>query len=810
MFNLRIQHLDNLCLFELSWGQGQRISKTHLYPDALTALYQNWQQAYLNFYRNVPIPVTDQSHASLRGQKAGSGTITPSQQVDWHGAVVEAETLLMREFHRWLRHEELYEIRQCIATASSESDQPINLFLSCTPLELARLPWETWEIGAEFQAGQRIRMIRTPTNVRGEPAPSAKRLRPRPRILAILGDNTGLDFKADRAAIRSLERLAEVKFVGWQPGKSIEVLRTEIGQAIADPQGWDLLFFAGHSNETQITGGELGIAPNATMRISELEPKLLIAKERGLQFALFNSCKGLSLAEALIDLGLSQVAIMREPIDDRVAHVFLTQFMRALAQHQDVHEALLAGCQFLKAEANLTYPSAYLIPSLFCHPHVELFRIPLPARQRWFQPWKPKRYEAVALSVLAALSLLPPVQDFLLDRRMLMQAYYRELQSSRSVKATPPTLLVRIDDESINRDKVEKIQYIDREYLAKLVTQLSAMNAKVIGLDYVLDRSQENGDRVLASAIQNARNTKFVFATAYGNQTWLEAKPEFTSAAWSVSGDIQGAPYYTTLLNQTENARIPFPYWLVWLYQCCIERSSVTLEQIEQVKAGRLDPLSEKLVTPQMETSWLTRLGYQFVQMWFHPVLDYSISPQQVYTDVPAWKVLQQPNAPELANVAEQIVVIAPGGYVEAGVNKPGQDTFRAPLAMTHWYVQQNPDDFDRDITGGENHAYVMHHLLNRRLVFPLPDMWMVLLAALLGKGTVLLLNKPWRNAQTNPAQQSSRRRMPLFILANGTVLYSLLSIQLYLAPSALLVPTVLPLVTYWLYVAPSLIRRKF
>ncbi len=822
MLELRIQCIEQVCLFDLSWGQGQRISRMLSFPDSLMSLHQQWQQAYFHYYRTakIPVVVADQSSpgSSLRGQKGSSGAIAPSQQVDWHGMLVEAEIRLLREFHRWLRHEDLYDIRKQIVETSQSTDQAaIDLFLSCSPV-LARLPWETWEIGAEFGASKRIRITRSSVNVRLEPTSSVvQKKRTRPRILAILGDDTGLNFKTDKEAVRSLEKVADVAFVGWQPGKEISALRAEIGKAIADPQGWDVLFFAGHSNETQLTGGELGIAPNATMRISELEPKLLIAKERGLQFALFNSCNGLSLAESLIDLGLSQVAVMREPIHDRVAHEFLMQFMQALAAHQDVHEALIAACQFLKVEANLTYPSAYLIPSLFRHSQIPLFCIPLPARQRWIKHWIPKRYEAAALAGLVALSLLPPVQDWLLDRRILGQAYYRQaMPSSRLVKPTsphPPTLLVRIDDESINRGEIEKIQYIDRTYLASLISRLSALDAKIIGLDYVLDRSQGTADSVLADAIREAKNTKFVFATAYGNQTWLTPKPEFINNNWAVLGNIKGVPYYTTLINQNDGSYIPFPYWLVWLYQSLIQRSPVSLEQIEQVKAGKLDPASGGLITSKMEVSWLTRLSYYGLQLWFHPILDYSIPPQQVYTDMPAWKVLQQPDASELANVAQQIVVIAPGGYGEAGVHEPGQDTLRAPLAMKHWYFQQNPADFARQITGGENHAYVMHHLLNRHFIVPIPDTWMVLLAALSGKGTIVLLQNHRQKNWMQPLQLSQlsfRRFIPLLFLAGGTLLYSLLSLQIYVSSAALLVPIVLPVAIYWSYVAPALIRPKF
>jgi CHASE2 domain-containing sensor protein len=806
MLELRIQQIERFCVFELSWGQGQRISITHTFPEALMTLYHQWQQAYINHYRSVQIPVAP-INPSLRGQKVGSGALTSSQQIDWHGVLIEAGTHLLREFHRWLHHEELYELRKQIAEMSQGAEQTgVTLFLTCIPLKLARLPWETWEIGAEFGAGKRVRMIRTSANVREPSTTSKTKTRVRPRILAILGDDTGLNFEADKAAVEKLNTIADIKFVGWQPGKAINTLRTEIGQAIADPKGWDVLFFAGHSNETAVTGGELGIAPNATMRISELEPKLLIAKERGLQFALFNSCNGLSLAESLISLGLSQVAVMREPIHDRVAHEFLVQFMQSLAEYKDVHEALLDACQFLKVEAHLTYPSAYLIPSLFCYPQVSLFRIPLPARQRWIRHWIPKRYEAVALAGLTALSLLPPVQDWLLDRRVWMQVQYRQLtQPELSTRApgqqpanAPPILLVRIDDQSISRDEIEKIERMDREYLARLVTQLVALDAKVIGLDYVLDYPDKDGEQALVDAIHNAsQTTKFVFATKYDQGTWLEAKPEFRNAAWNVPGTIDGIPQYLTLLYP-DDTRYPFSYWLTWLYQCCVGQPFSSLEQLDQVATGVVDPRKTKLVTSQMQPSFLNRLSYSLHQMWFHPIMDYSIPLQQVYTEISAWKVLQNPDTSELENVANQVVLIVPGGYSAAGI-EPGEDNFTAPSAMTHWYLQRDPADFNRDMTGGEYHAYAIHQLLNNRFVTPIPDLWLILLAALLGRATVLL----WRQ------RSEFRLRDTLLFFISGIILYGVLSLHLYLLPNTVLLPIVLPAATYGLFTVPSFVQRR-
>ena len=386
-FYLKVQRFDQLCYFELSWGQRQQIGVTLAYPDALNFKYQEWQRIYLGFY-----------NTELRGKVAEIGSFT-APPIDWHARLVEAEAQLLYEFHHWLRSAELYEIRATMAKAINT-----NIFLICDSLDLARLPWEVWEIGTEFALDStKFRIVRTPLNRRG--IANAKASPRKAKILAILGDESNLNFDAEKRAIRSLRSVADVTFVGLQSQQSVAELKMQIVQAISADSGWDILFFAGHSNETDLTGGELGIAPNTALLLSEIEPALTIAKERGLQVAIFNSCKGLSIANKLIDLGIGEVAVMREPIHNRVAEEFFLRFVQTLAQYKDVHESLLTATKYIKLEKNFTYPSAYLIPSLFRHPEADSFCIQPPGWIQLFKKIKPTRLEAIALLLILTISL---------------------------------------------------------------------------------------------------------------------------------------------------------------------------------------------------------------------------------------------------------------------------------------------------------------------------------------------------------------------------------------------------------------------
>lgn len=824
-FYLKVQRVERSCLFELSWGKGQQLSAMLPYPESLTILYQEWRSAYLNFYKTA-----------LRGRVTAKGGLT-SPPVDWHAKLVQAEAALLYEFHQWLRCGELFEMRSRIAQAAKEereNTQPasIEVFLTCNPLEVARLPWETWELGAEFAAGVPIHFVRMPVNIHGVTVPSQSRRR-RMRVLAILGDETGLNFQADRNAVQALSSLAEIKFVGWQPGQSAAQLKGEIVRAIADKDGWDILFFAGHSNETELTGGELAIAPGVSLLLSELAHPLAVAKEKGLQFALFNSCNGLSLAYSLIDLGLSQVAVMREPVHNQVAEAFLFKFLQGLAQYQDVREALLGACRYLKLEQHLTYPSAYLIPSLFRHPDAPLFRLkPFGIREK-LRCWLPKKTEAIALSILALVSWQLSVQNALLEKRVLTQAIYRQITNQVPIEQEPPILIAEIDEESIRRAKISDPRPLDRSYLAQIIDKLAAINATVVGIDVVLDRHQEEHDPKLAKALRDAvqqQKTWFVFATQRAKTGgWHEVLPKLASLNWSLQGDIRVIDKkqisHVTLAPRREGDpnNLPFAYLLAlahWLNfeqphespQPQLSAEQDWLSQLTAFIENKTEQDYREIFSTAARLQPLTLRSYFWRQMWLHPIIDFSIPPDRVYDRLPIWQLLEEPASElRLPETDQPVVMVAAGGYGEAGVLAEGDDNFPVPAAVDYWRERESPPDLRQVFPGGEVHAYLIHHFLNRRLVVPIPDLWLVGVAAILGKGMALVLEQQSEERQRKPFLVgffTAREGKWVLLLSGATAIYGLVSLQLYIS-TAILLPVVLPAATVWTYVLLALLERK-
>lgn len=800
-FRLKIWQIEQTCVFELSWGQGQQLMAKVPHLPTLTTLYQTWQQGYLKFYQSA-----------MRARVGKSGTLaTPT--IDWRARLVEAEAKLLTELHYWLSHANLLEIRREIARAALDESQPgsVDVFLTCDSLDLERLPWEAWEIGTEFSAKKAIRIARTPANIRAERTQHKRR--GKMRILAILGDDTGLNFQADREAMKSLSHLAEIHFVGWQNDRPADDLKTVISQAIADEQGWDILFFAGHSNETALTGGELTIAPNESIFLSEIAAQLVVAKERGLQFAIFNSCQGLSIAQTLINLGFSQVAVMREPIHNLVAQEFLVRFVQSLAQFHDVHDALLFACQSFKLDKNLTYPSASLVPSLFRHPDSPPFCLePFGWKQRLRQ-WLPTPWEAIALGLLIGGSFLPPGQHWLMENRVLAQAMYRRWTGQSGPAMNPPILLIQIDDRSIQKAGISDPKPMSRSYLAQLVNQLAALEAGVIGIDFHLDRSHpEDGEfrQALESAIQ--RNGNWIVTVIHQSETgdWIMPASTAVAPSWSLSGDSWVPFWHIKPLPWLDSTPLPFSYLLAAvqrlntesfqptpsLPQPQLHNSQNLSSQVRTFARQSRSLTGQPLMTQRMQLQSVTAFSYGFRQRWLQPILDFSIPPSQVYETIPAWQFLEHPDwalrSSQLTSLRSRVVILMAGGYGEAGLAAEGEDNFPLPAAVAYWQGLQTPPDESRSLSGGKAHAYMTHHFLNHHLVLPIPDLWLLLLAIPVGKGLALLQKKQWQW---------------WWIVMGTTAGYGIISLQLYVS-MAVLLPWLLPSAVIWMYFFVHLKRK--
>ena len=185
----------------------------------------------------------------------------------------------------------------------------------------------------------------------------------------------------------------------------------------------------------------------------------------------------------------------------------------------------------------------------------------------------------------------------------------------------------------------------------------------------------------------------------------------------------------------------------------------------------------------------LTNLSQNFGQFWLRPIIDFSLPPDVAYNHIPAWELLNGTEELKNSRLDQQIAIIAPCGYDEAGIT-PGSDNFPVPLAVAYWRERLGlTSNSSGKFTGSEVHAYMIHHLLTQRLVIPIPHLWAIALAGLLGKGVTLVLEKHYR-----------QRQLWVLSLTGATAIYGLVGLQVYITAEVLL-PWLLPSATFLIYV---------
>ena len=332
-------------------------------------------------------------------------------------------------------------------------------------------------------------------------------------------------------------------------------------------------------------------------------------------------------------------------------------------------------------------------------------------------------------------------------------------------------------------------------------------DAQIIGINYLLDRQQPDRDPLLARSLRQAvtnRGIWFVFAAELNNGQEIGLTPEACpeSSNWSLQGYTNASPAYLKLPSTQDcSSSCPFAYVLSVVYALNYSTSAANLPppqltnqtdcRTQLFKYFHQEKESNATISflRQIELYPLPSFVETIGQNWFRPINDFSLPPNLVYHSVPAWQLLDSnsTNSPLSEQFKQQIVIIAPGGYQEAGVT-PGSNNFLSPWAVKYW--RERFGSVNKNFTGSEILAYSIYQLLNQRLVIPIPELLVIAIAGLTGKIITLQLSK------------SDLRT--ILGLASSTVAYSLVGWQIYLS-GGILLPILLPSAVFWIYILPSL-----
>ena len=264
---------------------------------------------------------------------------------------------LSEHLNDWLNSgsREWQKIRDRLQQNLSQIDE-IQFIIETDDIRLRQLPWHLWDLFSEYYTRAEIALSAPEYQ---SPSSRTVFLTDKIKILAILGNSTGINVQKDRAMLEHLPD-AETTFL-------VEPQRQELNNQLWDQQ-WKILFFAGHSS-SQIDGntGQIYINQTDSLSLAELKNALRRAIEGGLQLAIFNSCDGLGLAQALADLHIPQVIVMREPVPDLVAQEFLRHFLAAFSSGRSLYASVREARERLqKLEGE--YPCATWLPVICQNP----------------------------------------------------------------------------------------------------------------------------------------------------------------------------------------------------------------------------------------------------------------------------------------------------------------------------------------------------------------------------------------------------------------------------------------------------------
>lgn len=260
---------------------------------------------------------------------------------------------LHKQVNSWLNSPQFRPLKEQLLEKLNP-DESIRILLQTADNQLRRIPLHLWDFFERYPQAEMA--ISSTTYERKSKFPSPKS---HLKILAILGDSTGINIHQDRALLEQLPN-TQVNFL-VEPQR--QVLNDELWL-----QEWDILFFAGHSfTESEAGIGYFRINPTDSLTVTELKNALTKAIAQGLQLAIFNSCDGLGLASNLADLHIPQLIVMREPIPDKVAQEFLKNFLTEFSRKKPLYQSVREARMKLQGLEN-DFPCASWLPVICQNP----------------------------------------------------------------------------------------------------------------------------------------------------------------------------------------------------------------------------------------------------------------------------------------------------------------------------------------------------------------------------------------------------------------------------------------------------------
>ena len=378
-----------------------------------------------------------------------------------------AVQVLRSSLNTWLHSESFRSLREKLLEKLMPSEE-VRVIFQAEDFQLHRLPWHLWDL---FERYPKAEIAFSLPDYECLKRPSFARAKV--RILAILGNSVGIDTQADLALLKQLPD-AEVSWL-------VEPQRQELNDRLWQ-QGWDILFFAGHSfSQANCQTGRIYINQTDSLTIDDLKYALRKAIECGLRIAIFNSCDGLGLARNLAELHIPQLLVMREPVPDVVAQKFLKYFLETFARGQSFYLAVREARERLQGLED-RFPCASWLPTI-CQSPAE---VPLTWHGlrgvRSDRSTASKDILTVFLTSLAIAALLVGVRWLGILQPLELRAFDHLLRLRPAEGRDRRLLVVTVTEADVQAQDQNQGSLSNRS-LERLLQKLEQYQPQAIGLD---------------------------------------------------------------------------------------------------------------------------------------------------------------------------------------------------------------------------------------------------------------------------------------------------------------------------------------
>ncbi|HAX80435.1 MAG TPA: Chase2 sensor protein [Cyanobacteria bacterium UBA11372] len=509
---------------------GNSLQCTGSLPPApeLIQLYRRWQLLYRLLYESF-----DPSFGWRR--RGIDEEIEIDEEDITHVSAVEFSNLcneLQNRINSWLKSESFRNIDQKLRTKLAPTDE-IRVIMQTKDNWVRQLPWHLWDFFEDY-----------PKAVVGLSAPefepvklSGKSAIEPIRILAVLGNSLGIDVQKDRAI---LEQLPGAKTVFL-----VEPSRRELNRCLWDKQGWDILFFAGHSSTERCQAepddlrsqaepgneerGRFYINKKESLTISQLKNGLRSAINRGLRLAIFNSCEGLGLAQDLASLHIPQMIVMREPVADLVAQEFLMHFMEAFSSGESFYLALREAGERLQ-DLEGEFPCASWLPAICQNPAEPSLVWPqnVSSSSDKILPFR-RIFTTIVIAGVVVTAVVMGMRDLGFLQPWELQAFDALMRSRPQEAPDPRILIVTITAADVGSQPPKErggASLSDRS-LAQLIEKLEQFKPRVIGLDIYREEAVKADYQKLATWMRKSdRFIAICKVREYDNNSGVAPPPE--------------------------------------------------------------------------------------------------------------------------------------------------------------------------------------------------------------------------------------------------------------------------------------------